>query len=226
MDDNIIRILISTDNHLGFMEKDPVRNDDAFSSFEEALYTAKSNHADLVLLAGDMFHENKPSRRTLHGTIDLLRKYCFGNDSVYIEMLNEQTEVFKNRWGKVNYEDPYQAISLPVFSIHGNHDDPSGGNECLSALDLLSASNLVNYFGKAEQVDSIDITPILLRKGGTLLAIYGLGAIRDERLNRMWNLKKIRFVRPPLDQNRDEFFNIFVIHQNSKCFISGVLKLR
>lgn len=26
----------------------------------------------------------------------------------------------------VNYEDPNLNISIPVFSIHGNHDDPQG----------------------------------------------------------------------------------------------------
>jgi len=25
-----------------------------------------------------------------------------------------------------NYYDPNLNISLPIFSIHGNHDDPSG----------------------------------------------------------------------------------------------------
>ena len=29
---------------------------------------AKEKNADMVLIAGDMFHENKPSRRTLHST--------------------------------------------------------------------------------------------------------------------------------------------------------------
>lgn len=26
----------------------------------------------------------------------------------------------------VNYEDPNLNIAIPVFSIHGNHDDPQG----------------------------------------------------------------------------------------------------
>ena len=78
MDDDIIRIVISTDNHLGFMSKDPTRGEDSFAAFEEVLHTAKSRHADFVLLAGDLFHENKPSRKTIHATIDLLRKYCTG----------------------------------------------------------------------------------------------------------------------------------------------------
>jgi double-strand break repair protein MRE11 len=25
----------------------------------------------------------------------------------------------------VNYEDPNYSVGLPVFCIHGNHDDPS-----------------------------------------------------------------------------------------------------
>ena len=29
----------------------------------------------------------------------------------------------------VNYEDPNYNISIPVFSIHGNHDDPAGVRE-------------------------------------------------------------------------------------------------
>jgi len=59
MDDSIVRILISTDNHLGFMEKDTIRYNDSFAAFEEIFLTAKSKKADFVLLAGDTFHENK-----------------------------------------------------------------------------------------------------------------------------------------------------------------------
>ena len=68
----------------------------------------------------------------------------------------------------------------------GNHDDPSrdGIGDPLSALDFFSAANLVNYIGKHEQVEDIEITPILIRKGKTTIAIYPLGAIRDERLVR------------------------------------------
>ena len=34
-----------------------------------------------------------------------------------------------------------------------------------SAIDLLSTTNLINYFGKANDLDAVDITPILLEKG-------------------------------------------------------------
>lgn len=38
-------------------------------------------------------------------------------------------------------------MGLPVFTIHGNHDDPSGADN-LSAVDVLSTCKLLNYFGK------------------------------------------------------------------------------
>ena len=181
MDDEILRVLVATDNHLGYNERDSIRSNDSFAAFEEVLITARDQNVDFVLLAGDMFHENKPSRRTTHTAMNLLRKHCLGEKPVYTVILSEQSEIFKsNPSGKVNYEDPYQSISLPVFAIHGNHDDTSregGSGESLAALDLLSVSNLINYFGKAAQVDDIEITPVLMKKGETRIALYGLGEI-------------------------------------------------
>ncbi len=63
--EDIARIMVSTDNHIGFMERDPVRGSDSFLAFEEVLATARKKGVDMVLLAGDLFHENKPSRYTL-----------------------------------------------------------------------------------------------------------------------------------------------------------------
>ena len=51
-------------------------------------------------------------------------------------------------------------------------------------MDLLHSAQLLNYFGKTERVDKIINYPILLRKGESKLALYGLGNIRDERLHR------------------------------------------
>ena len=41
LDEDTIRIMVSTDNHLGFLEKDPVRGNDSFAAFEEVLSLAK-----------------------------------------------------------------------------------------------------------------------------------------------------------------------------------------
>ena len=93
-------------------------------------------------------------------------------------------------------------------------------------------TNLVNYFGRQEEVDQIEISPILFQKGTTRIALYGLGSLRDERLNRMWEKQKVVFLRPDGEDEEDDlhdddddddddednrnkgFFNIFALHQN------------
>ena len=76
---DILKILVATDVHLGYMEKDGVRGKDAMNTFEEVLQLGVKNDVDFVLLGGDLFHENKPSRNCMQGTIELLRRYCMGD---------------------------------------------------------------------------------------------------------------------------------------------------
>lgn len=75
-------------------------------------------------------------------------------------------------------------------------------------------AGLLNYFGKSNTTcdQGIDIVPVLLQKGRTKLAIYGLGAIKDERLYNMFEKGLVQFVRP--SEDADSWFNVFVIHQN------------
>jgi double-strand break repair protein MRE11 len=204
--------MISTDNHLGFMEKDGIRRDDSFLAFEEMLSIAKTEKVDMVLLGGDLFHDNKPSNHTLYRTMRLLRHYCMGDDAVALEFMVDPTAVFHDpEASNVNYLEPTHNISLPVFSIHGNHDDPTGqGN--YAALDILSVAGMVNYFGKILDFKEVVVNPILLRKGKTHVAVYGLGNIRDERLHRLFIKGKVQFTRP--SQNQEDFVNIFTLHQN------------
>jgi len=82
----------------------------------------------------------------------------------------------------------------------------------LCSLDLLSVCGLVNYFGKSKEVDNISISPILLRKGTSKLALYGLGNIRDERLHRTFKSQKVEMLRP--SEDKEEWFNLMVLHQN------------
>ncbi len=41
LDEDTIKCLIMTDNHVGFLERDPVRADDSFRAFEEMLQLAR-----------------------------------------------------------------------------------------------------------------------------------------------------------------------------------------
>ncbi|GJR38158.1 double-strand break repair protein MRE11 [Tanacetum coccineum] len=217
---NTVRVLVATDCHLGYMEKDEVRRHDSFQAFEEICKIAEEKKVDFVLLGGDLFHENKPSRTTLVKAIEILRKYCLNDKPVQFQVVSDQTINFANVSGHVNYEDPHFNVGLPVFSIHGNHDDPAGVDN-LSAVDILSACNLVNYFGKmvlgGSGVGEITLYPILIKKGITSVALYGLGNIRDERLNRMFQTPHaVQWMRPEPQEDCQvsDWFNILVLHQN------------
>lgn len=121
-----------------------------------------------MLLGGDLFNDNKPTPSTLNKATSLLNKYCLGSGD--INFTHHPTEksplvvlfllFIPLTTRPVNYEDENLNIALPVFVIHGNHDDPthevsscnilslSQGPESKahSALDILSSSRLVNYF--------------------------------------------------------------------------------
>jgi len=89
-DPEVLRVMISSDNHLGFCEKDPVRSNDSFAAFSEVLSLARSQGVDMVLLSGDMFHDNKPSRATLHKTFGILRKFTQGENPVKFAIVSDQ----------------------------------------------------------------------------------------------------------------------------------------
>ncbi|GMH38267.1 hypothetical protein BSKO_06151 [Bryopsis sp. KO-2023] len=215
---NLFKILLATDNHLGVWEKDQVRKDDSFNTFAEILQLAKDLGVDFVLLGGDLFHENKPSRSSLVRGVDIFAKHCLGNQPVKFQVLSDPWVNFEK--SAANYENPNLNIGLPVFTIHGNHDDPSGeGN--LSAVDVLSSCGLVNYFGKSlldgAGQGKVRLNPVLLEKGTTKIALYGLGHIRDERLGRLFQTPGcVEWVRPKVEPAypSEDWFNIFVLHQN------------
>jgi double-strand break repair protein MRE11 len=79
-------------------------------------------------------------------------------------------------------------------------------------LDLLSVNGLLNYFGKADKVDDITMKPLLLAKGEVRLALYGLGHIRDDRLNATLREKKVKWMLPK--EAADRYCNILTLHQN------------
>ncbi|KAK2875036.1 Double-strand break repair protein mus-23 [Arthroderma sp. PD_2] len=210
-DADTIRILVSTDNHVGYNERDPVRGDDSWKSFHEVMCLAKERDVDMVLLAGDLFHENKPSRKSMYQVMRSLRMNCFGDKPCELEMLSDASENFQGAFNHVNYEDLDINVAIPVFSIHGNHDDPSGEGH-LAALDLLQVSGLINYYGRTPESDNIQIKPVLLQKGRTKLALFGMSNVRDERLFRTFRDGKVKFFRPSMQQ--EDWFNLMSVHQN------------
>ena len=84
---------------------------------------------------------------------------------------------------------------------------------------MLSVSGVLNYFGKidlaadedqnARDPDSekgIKIKPILLRKGTTQLAMYGVGNVKDARMHYELRSNRVKMFMP--DGPEDDWFNI------------------
>lgn len=102
---NTIRILIATDNHVGYAERDPIRGNDSHTTFNEIMELAKErdvNHfhfydnkkVDMILLAGDLFHDNKPSRKAMYQVMRSVRLNCLGEKPCELQILGDQSIVF------------------------------------------------------------------------------------------------------------------------------------
>jgi double-strand break repair protein MRE11 len=223
-DANTFRFLVTTDNHLGFQEKDPRRCHDTFVSFEECLRAATIDHnVDAILLAGDLFHESKPSLHVMNRSIGLLRKYVMGSRPIEFSLLSDPAINFPDHpIPCANFQDPNLNVAVPVFTIHGNHDDPLG-EKSPSPVDVLAASGLVNHFGHIASVDAVVVRPVLLQKGSTFIALYGLGAVHDQRLHRCFERRQVQFLKPshPPSVNGARWFNILLFHQNRGVRVSG-----
>lgn len=83
-------------------------------------------------------------------------------------------------------------------------------------MDLLQIAGLVNYYGRTPESDNILIKPVLLQKGHTKLALYGMSNVRDERLFRTFRDGKVKFFQP--SAQKSEWFNLMSVHQNHHAY--------
>lgn len=122
--DDVFKILITTDNHLGYCERDDERANDSLIAFEECLQIAQEEKVDFILLGGDLFHDNKPSNHVMLECINLLRKYCLGDKPIEFKLISDEKVNFSstvqaNPFPWANFKDPNLNIGIPIFSIHG-----------------------------------------------------------------------------------------------------------
>lgn len=61
---------------------------------QEILKFAQDEGVDLVLLGGDLFHDNKPSHTTLQRTLQLLSKYALSDRPVAFQVVSNQRQNF------------------------------------------------------------------------------------------------------------------------------------
>ena len=108
---DVFRILICTDLHVGYGERDPLRRNDTFNTLEEILQIAKECNVDFILcgelffrlftsqplsVAGDLFHENKPSRFCVNRVTQLLRQYCMYERQHAYKTVSNANDVYQS----------------------------------------------------------------------------------------------------------------------------------
>ncbi|VUZ93304.1 double-strand break repair protein MRE11, putative [Plasmodium vivax] len=285
-----LKILLCTDNHLGYKENNAVQKEDTFNSFEEILFVAKHLNVDLILNSGDLFHKNKISEYTLFKSMAIIRRYCHkvrgyeeaeggaspdaappargthprrvllkevhssdykwygGDEQVHLgggsthsegshigdgshsegsthsgerihgdrrphsgERIHGDRRPHSGERSRCEGRPVREKVetAIPLFTMHGNHDYPYSC-DYISPLDILHVGNLINYIGKSS-LDRIVIKPVLLNKEETKIAIYAIGWIKDERLHRAFEEKKVKFMLPSDHACR---INVLVLHQN------------
>ena len=205
---NTIRILLTTDNHVGYLDSDPIRGDDSWTTFDEILSLARIHDADMIVQGGDLFHVSRPSKKAVFHVVRSLRAHTLGDRPCELQLLSDPAPVLRTS-DTVNYEDPNLNVAVPMFAISGNHDDATGDG-LLAPLDVLAATGLVNYFGLAPTQDVLVVAPLVFQKGTTRLALYGINNVRDERLHRLMRSGNVSFQKPA----DPDFFHLLCIHQN------------
>jgi double-strand break repair protein MRE11 len=91
---------------------------------------------------------------------------------------------------------------------------------------LLSVSGLINYMGKFDlpysdaeaKEEGIAVRPVLLQKGTTRLAMYGIGNVKDQRMHFELRSNRVRMYMP---RDKDDWFNILIVHQNRYVLFSS-----
>ena len=197
IENGVIKIFVTADNHLGFKDQDPIRKEDSYRGFHSALSIAQQEKADIVLILGDLFHLKNPSHSCIIKCIDIMKRKL----GTCVD-INDKLDL--------NYPEKVQLEpnSIPSFIIHGNHDMPNTLDN-KGTIDLLDLTNCTNYIGYYQNKFSIHIEPVVVEKGDIKLAIYGMGFIDDFLFNAHLFHNTLTF------KNTEHVdFRILMIHQN------------
>ena len=84
-----------------------------------------------------------------------------------------------------------------------------GLNSTFSNFKRSSTVKSVNFL--LTSFSEITVTPLLIRKGKTKFAMYGLSSVKDERLYRLFREGRVHMLRP--EEETEEWFNLLALHQ-------------
>ena len=122
-----------------------------------------------------MFDVNSPDVGTMTRAIDILTRYTnTKHRKPNFELESPAAESFGHCATCIdditvpNWLLQWRNVSLPVLTVHGNHDNPHGEYSA-SPLDTLVSLGLIGHFGRITDTDRLKISPVTLTKEKALL---------------------------------------------------------
>ena len=220
-----MKILVTSDNHLGFKKKNQNWSRDAFHGLTEHLTYASDNDVDLVLFLGDIFDKKEPKIGELENCRIILEKTIRKKNWNFMKIGDKLKNVDWNllETDRANYlrsnlhivdladKSSYlhEDQGIIAIGINGNHDRPN--DEGICALGMLHQMGYVLHLEEAKPSrNELYIRPILFRKGDIHLAVYGLNAQKESFLNYMCREGLIEFEEPPKIRKSMEADNGFL----------------
>lgn len=217
----MIKISVLSDTHFGFAAGTE-RENDAFDFFEEAI--ERSLNSDLILIAGDVFDNKKPSAETFSRVEKILNK----------PLLKKSELKLVEGIGKDLKSISGLAIQgIPVVAINGNHDRTVKGIQ-----------NPVESLETAGFLIHLHCNGMVFEKEKEKIAVFGMSYIPDQYAAtaiKEWNPSPLKgatcifmlhqnlapFVLAPHTLNFEELpkgFDIYIcgnMHDSKKTYVQG-----
>jgi DNA repair exonuclease SbcCD nuclease subunit len=188
-----MKIAVISDLHFGYGYNSELE-EDSFENAEEAIETAISLGADLILLPGDIFNSRFPKTDVLARATKILVKPLIEDDrSVKLISCSKELKKISGR----------TLRHLPMVAIHGTHERRYGAN----TVETLENAGILIHLHKET---------IYLEKDGIRLAIHGMSGIPERYAKQSlqeWNPNPM-----------EGYVNMLVLHQSIGPFIYSPLE--
>lgn len=179
-----MRIAFLSDFHLGF--KQAGREEEAFENAKQAFELAVNHNADLILIGGDVFHEEVPDAKALMQAMELF--------SIAKNASNNYTKILKI---KKDVKKEVILKGIPIVAIHGTHE--FRGKDYVNYLQLFESAGFIAYLHAAKAICTINDEKIV---------VHGLGGVPEKKA-----LDALKLWDPKPEKNA---FNILMLHQSLK----------
>ena len=182
----MLKIAILSDTHLGFAWGEE-RQEDSFNNLEQAFLLAAKQEPDLVLLAGDIFHDRIPRQEILGRAIELFSKF---------------SKKLKSKPFCVRAVKDRQAFDVknnvpPIIAIWGTHERRHAGT-----------TNPLQILEKAGLITLLHAESILLEINSDRIGLHGLSGVPEQIAK-----DALHAWEPEPFENAA---NILMLHQNFK----------